>query len=487
MPGTRVEALNEIVVWFSDDSPQASRAFWLNGIPGLGKSTIAKTIAQKARDAGRLGATFFFSRRAADIRLRDPAAVIPTLAYQLALSSEGHKAAVIAALERHPDIAELDLAEQAQHLLQDAILLAETHGLVPLIVVDAFDECDGPNTSTLLRILLSTVLGSQGVPLKLLITSRPEHHIQRVFHAFTTSNRLVLHDIEKNVVEGDIKLYLERSLAKLAEELDYPNQPPWFSLEQLARLVESSGKLFVYAATAVRFIASDPLANPPSRLKKVLAQSSHSVNVFSSLDGLYLEILENVADVGEEELEGFRMLLASIILLRDFLSVSALAKLISIAPPTARRALGTISSLVIYPLDDSQNITIYHPSFAEFLMERTRCTNDVLYIERQSHEKELAIRCLGIIKSASKSPVQPTSNAIASELRYSCTYWAAHLSNSPEGDPQLIKLLVYFTHHNFLRWLEVMSVVKLVPTAVKVLRDAEAWAVSNEQFSRIPS
>jgi chloramphenicol 3-O-phosphotransferase len=35
--------------------------FWLNGLAGTGKSTIARTIARICADHKRLGASFFFS------------------------------------------------------------------------------------------------------------------------------------------------------------------------------------------------------------------------------------------------------------------------------------------------------------------------------------------------------------------------------------------------------------------------------------------
>jgi Cdc6-like AAA superfamily ATPase len=36
--------------------------FWLNGMAGTGKSTIARTVAQSFKDKEQLGATFFFKR-----------------------------------------------------------------------------------------------------------------------------------------------------------------------------------------------------------------------------------------------------------------------------------------------------------------------------------------------------------------------------------------------------------------------------------------
>jgi hypothetical protein len=60
LPATRVDLLQEIYNWANGQDKQ--NIFWLNGLAGTGKSTIARTIARKYHDQERLGASFFFSR-----------------------------------------------------------------------------------------------------------------------------------------------------------------------------------------------------------------------------------------------------------------------------------------------------------------------------------------------------------------------------------------------------------------------------------------
>ena len=43
-----------------------SHIYVLSGLAGIGKSTVAFTIADRAKTAGRLGASFFFSRDEAE-------------------------------------------------------------------------------------------------------------------------------------------------------------------------------------------------------------------------------------------------------------------------------------------------------------------------------------------------------------------------------------------------------------------------------------
>jgi predicted alpha/beta-fold hydrolase len=77
MDGTRQTLLAELTAWFENAEPSAPRVFWLNGLAGTGKTTVARTMADWAHQRGRLAATFFFSRNIDATRV--PSAIIPTL------------------------------------------------------------------------------------------------------------------------------------------------------------------------------------------------------------------------------------------------------------------------------------------------------------------------------------------------------------------------------------------------------------------------
>ena len=60
MKGTRRNILLQLENWLNDE--QDKRVFWLNGLTGTGKSTIAQTFAEISFANGILGASFFCSR-----------------------------------------------------------------------------------------------------------------------------------------------------------------------------------------------------------------------------------------------------------------------------------------------------------------------------------------------------------------------------------------------------------------------------------------
>ncbi len=470
LEGTRVDVLTKIVTWFSDGKPGI---FWLNGMAGYGKSTIAKSIAHTARVSGQLGASFFISRRA-DIRLRDPAAIVPTIAYQLADYNREYMTMLVNTTDEHNDIAALHVGEQIDILLREPLMTVTGSMMLPVVVIDAFDELDGTGAHRLLHTLLSDLAMGSPLPLKLLITSRPETFIRNTFSYFQSSTRLLLHNIEETIVKADIQLYLEASLARIPFELGLPLSPPWFQSAELSALLEASGNLFVYAATAVRFVGNNPPAKPRSQLRKLLSHSGGSAST-AHLDSLYLEVLDGIAKAGPEFTHEFRLIVGSMILLRDTLSVLALEALLGFAEPTAYSALMTIHSLIIYPNDPSGTIRFYHPSVPEFFIDSARCTNPALHIDASVYEAYLAGRCLMVIEDS--RTIDLSQGAGAAALLYSCAHWASHVFRAPIGYPKLAQLVDSFGRTDFLRWLEIVSSQNIVPIAIKALQDAEGWAV----------
>src|SRR5580698_3337465 len=73
--GTREDILEKALAWCNDLSPNSPPVFWLSGMAGTGKSTIAYTLCQQLYNAGDavkvLGATFFCSRQELDSRRRE--------------------------------------------------------------------------------------------------------------------------------------------------------------------------------------------------------------------------------------------------------------------------------------------------------------------------------------------------------------------------------------------------------------------------------
>jgi hypothetical protein len=245
LAGTRQQLLADLFAWFDDIDPARERVFWLNGLAGTGKTTVARTIATRAHKQGRLAATFFFSRNVA--ASRSPSSILPTIAYQLAHYQRLFRTVVCTAVGADEDVRDRGIVTQAD------VLFSNLHGItVPdtplLIVLDALDECyleNGCEGGDAVPLLLAQFAS---VPsMKILITSRVEDTLKHMFEGVTN---LALHNIEADIVQSDILHYLKHTLGEQARVRKLPL--PFPTDDALHELVTRAGRLFIYAATVVK-------------------------------------------------------------------------------------------------------------------------------------------------------------------------------------------------------------------------------------------
>src|SRR5882757_3911873 len=147
LKGTRKEILLQLEHWLADERDR--RVFWLNGLAGTGKSTIAQTFAGMSFADGRLGASFFCSR---DFENRSNLqAILPTLAFQLAYQYPLFREELLPVLRASPDVGRESLCSQMEKLIVGPL---KATGIQTLLVVDALDECkDEEPASAILSIL----------------------------------------------------------------------------------------------------------------------------------------------------------------------------------------------------------------------------------------------------------------------------------------------------------------------------------------------
>ncbi len=112
---------------------------------------------------------------------------------------------------------------------------------MPVVVIDTLDESD--NGVEFLRSLFRVVGKKQLTGIKFLVTSRVEPDIVKLFELKELSaDTIRLHEVPKAGVQEDIAKHL-------AEQL------PVVDVNERAQLTQRADGLFIYAATAVRFIS----------------------------------------------------------------------------------------------------------------------------------------------------------------------------------------------------------------------------------------
>src|SRR5882762_7277615 len=278
---TRVETLDTIYRWFNDaildtgetlsiDGNSQGRVFWFDGLAGTGKSTIAQTVANYFNSTHNLGASFFCSRDNADCS--NVGLVFPTVAYQLSLFNSSFQNHLSDAMVKDPDVQYTLPSMQLEKLVMNPLRAAIREEAFPpcLVIIDALDECKDKNATSTILLSLSAFAG-QLAPLKFFITSRPVVKVVQGFRntdLMKETGALVLHTIPSNISEKDILIYLEKRLLHIAQSFVLQS---WPSGDEIARLVERSSGLFIFAVTAANFIEDQNASHPREQLNILLS------------------------------------------------------------------------------------------------------------------------------------------------------------------------------------------------------------------------
>ncbi|KAL4912441.1 hypothetical protein BDW62DRAFT_206493 [Aspergillus aurantiobrunneus] len=476
---TRVELLSQISEWA--ESCEGKHIFWLNGMAGTGKSTIARTVAHSFDKDGTLGASFFFKRGEAD--RGNAKRLISTITKDLMTRVPQLVPGVLAAIERDPNISLKALSQQFDTLLLRPLLNLKQHQLSKMvIVIDALDECEEDDTRVLLQ-LLPQLQKSESIHLRIFLTSRPELPIRHGFKQNDNHQDLVLHELPIPVIERDIRLFLRARLSNIRDENSL--LPDWPRDDEIEKLVDLSVPLFIFAATVCRFIG-DGKRSPTKRLATVL--QSEAVAPAAQMERVYQPVLKQILndeDVNESQdlAKEFRDIVGVIIFLATPLSVHTLGRLLSTPVEDIHYLLNKLHSVLSVQENINAPVRILHLSFREFLVK----TKGVFHIEERETHRKIFSHCLGIISSRLKQNIcclsgygtqrgdiegHVISQHIPPELEYCCHYWVYHLeqARSQEWEADIFA----FLKEHFLHWLETMSLIGLAPEAIGIINTLQS-------------
>jgi len=495
MEGTRVQILRAIDNWIKD--PKAPQIFWLTGLAGTGKSAIAWSICLRATKDTKIifGGSFFCSRSTGSAGQRDVRCVVPTLAQLLARQSKKFSKALAAELARNPDVLHKQIGAQVEQLLYKPLLALKGSRMPIVFVIDALDECGGqPGTngpaddaesrrtiSDMLEALVDFSRAEIKLPVKFLVTSRPETHIRDTPVSDTKfSTILRLHTVSKEQVTADIRLYVATRLSSS------PQLRARFTADDADMLAHLCDGLFIVATTALQYALGAGIDAAAMRFKTLLNTSRDGLSTSASapLDQMYALILSGTTMVVEpetNELAEKLQLLAAILCARMPLSVTMLADLLEFPDDQLRASMSDLHAIVHVPDDDSEcGLRTVHASFGDYLYGRAASS---IRISVSLGHQILARGCLRRFAQAdlcfnvsqSQSSFKPNprdvSSGIALSLIYACLQWAHHIdsvSNRLEFEEDVGQVF----RSKFLFWLEVLSITGKVGLAPGLLRIA---------------
>ena len=481
----------ELWAWDFDKPP----VYWLNGLAGTGKTTIAQTVAERLFANGLLGASFFCSRDSGD--RSNLHLIFPTLAVQLAREYTELRSIIVPTILSNPEVAYHPPHEQMNELIVQPLTKS---GTSTVIVIDALDECeDEEHVSSILSVLGEFI--SKIPKVKFFLTGRPEPRIREGFRLpplAKATDVLVLHKVEPDLVNNDIRRFLNHSFLEIANRRN--GLDGWPTEEQLDFLCERAGGLFIYAVAVIKFIGHRNYG-PRKRLALLLSPED-SVHVGrtrlkdkTTLDSLYMSIIQEA--FGDDSTEGdrrVRSVLGAVVFAADPLSPSAIATLLNFDIEEVFPLLSSVHSLLILqdPEDINHPVRPFHRSFPAFIADPARCTNQRFCLSPSDNHTELLIACLELMNqrlrwnmyklpdSVTNSEVddsrERTGRYIDHALQYACRSWHKHLVDKrPAHRPRITSLLHRFLKEKLLFWLKVLSVLGGAEDAVHALKTSKEW------------
>jgi hypothetical protein len=169
--------------------------------------------------------------------------------------------------------------------------------------------------------------------------------------------------------------------------------------------------------------------------------------------------------------------------------------LLHIDSESIHAALSALNSVIYTPpsKDSSMtsSVTTFHASFPDYITDRDR--SGCNFLDPSESHQLIALQCLALMQSSLKENIcgldgQPHNNQvphttindhISEGLAYACTYWASHVADTQiQGGMRdnLLAALNQFFDKNVLQWIECLSLIGKLETAMNILQRLESWA-----------
>jgi hypothetical protein len=459
---TREDIWAAIFDWIQHSSGPEN-VFWLHAPMGYGKTTLASTVAGYFRELRRLGAFLLFDRKS------DPSAVIRTIAYQLGSFDSYIAEQISKAIDMYAGIAEGHLQPQFDYLLRDP--LTSLAGLGPqgavVVMLDGLDECGTVKQREALLELLARDTVKLPRFVRIIVTSQAHLDIQRFFENKPHILSFEL-DITTPANREDVVAYIRHRVALIRvrnESLSLPSN--WPGEERVQALADRSHGVFGWLKAVIDYVDGQ---DPDDLLNGILTEPELLAKAEAVLDTRYLDILQSDGLIGDSAFQSdFHAVMGTIMVSQNRLSDGAIDRLLQLKRPsyhTIRRFRAVLRCGSKRPAESSNPVCLFHPSFGEFLVNRSRCGSDDWFIDLQLHHREVTTHCFALLEHFDLS-----MNPLPEEVSYACEFWIPHLCSIPDGEGLFRDRLEFFLQNRLQDWLSAMKLL----TAVLRLKELQNW------------
>ncbi|KAF8341662.1 uncharacterized protein EI90DRAFT_3034748, partial [Cantharellus anzutake] len=237
-----------------------------------------------------------------------------------------------------------------------------------VIVLDGLDECGDHER---LGSLMELVLAFQELPpiFSVLVSSRPEPEVISARDEARAKGHVILcEDLDEVVWEEGfqtVRCMVEEGLQHLFDK--YSWKPDEKELDALAWACRG---LPVMASIRVRDAAMQTRRG--RTLQSVCWELLNLTDAPTNLNWEYLRILRRAytldsSDIHPDVAKKYRLVVGAIVVAHEPMNVSFMSQLFKISEAEIRATLEPISSIVNLPLEDAEDVALYHATVKEFL------------------------------------------------------------------------------------------------------------------------
>ena len=478
MEGTRKSLLAQITAWVTNGLEQTDgrNIYWIYGLPGIGKTSLAHSICASLHDKEQLAGAFFCQRD--DQELREPRNILPTLIRKLAILFPPFRSVVAECLRNDPNVAPESM--QPTLFLDIIRRLPRPPKKTLVFVIDALDECGSAQSRP--GVLEALTDATAHAPwLKVIITSREEVDIRLFFDSPSQLPHWRYDLTADKEATSDLRIFAEYRFNRVPS--GWCLQSPWPERLLLEGVILRAGGLFIFIETLA--LALERCYEPTKLMVATLKDSSSPG--LTSLYVLYSRIIRTRRVQRNAE---FRRLIGVLLTTAPYhpLCEETIAELAGVRPDVVKIWVEDLGSMFYRDEGANGGIRVRHLSISDFFVSN-HCQGDY-QVNLRDANMELGIACLEkmveqlrfnicglqdsrLANAEVKDLALRIKENISDALQYSSLYWSNHLCFTPDTGERRVwdKLRKFFEGPYALFWVEVLSIMGMLQIGVPSLRE----------------
>ncbi|KAF8146610.1 WD40-repeat-containing domain protein [Mycena galopus ATCC 62051] len=362
-------------------------------------------------------------------------------------------------------------------------------GRMPILVIDALDECGGLKESRSYQTQVLRALSRwKHMPpqVKLFVTSRNEKNIHSVLGSMGSQCKVLeVGERTTSASHLDIEKYLHQGFDDIQSE--YQSLPcPWPTPQDFKLLTDAAAGLFIWASTVLKLVGDH---QPQTELEQIIQalkeEQQNEEHDMNQLDHVYQSLLISKFS-STTDVEAFKKVAGAILVAQIPL---ALEDMHALLPSLTPENLDFVCKQMNSVLDSESGLRFVHQSFVDFLVNLPN--RSPFNYKKVVHEQQMASECFrtmaeqlrfnitGVESSYFRNNMIPgLAQRVSDHLYYACRFWSAHLQSVVDKEP-LLGDISRFMHTQLLFWLEVLSARSVTGIASAALRALDRWLPVN--------